>query len=80
MRIARNTFSTWAGDRTTLSGSIPASLPAEGRGAAPCVRLLDAPAQLCGQTVRRAGPARRPGRRARPRAVSGLAGQGLGAA
>ncbi|GAA3029581.1 hypothetical protein GCM10010448_09460 [Streptomyces glomeratus] len=45
-------------DRTTLSGSIPATLPAAGGGAAPCVRQLDVPAHLCGPAVRRAGDAR----------------------
>ncbi|GEC05581.1 hypothetical protein SSP24_32360 [Streptomyces spinoverrucosus] len=41
-------------DRTTLSGSIPATLAAPGGGTEPCVRLLDDPAHLCGRSVRRA--------------------------
>ncbi|GAA2444616.1 hypothetical protein GCM10010433_52480 [Streptomyces pulveraceus] len=41
IRIARETFATWADDRTTSSGWIPATLPAQGGGTEPGVRLLD---------------------------------------
>ncbi|GKQ35388.1 hypothetical protein ALMP_19320 [Streptomyces sp. A012304] len=54
MRIARNNLLDVGRVRTTLSGSIPATLAAGGGGAEARVRLLDVPAHLCGCTVRRA--------------------------
>src|SRR6478735_8337785 len=58
MRIARNNLLDVGRDRTALSGSISATLAAPGGPDAPCVRLLDDPAHLCGAGVRRAARAR----------------------
>src|SRR4051795_5798695 len=55
MRIARKNLLNVDRDRTTSSGFDPASVTAGGGGAVRGVRLLDDPAHLCGQAVRRAG-------------------------
>src|SRR4030095_9108843 len=51
MRIARNTFTTWAVSRTTSSGRAPAPVPAPGDGTEPDVRLMDVSFPSAGLSV-----------------------------